>query len=215
MLEIPWLFVLLIMALCGFTVFLFLPSILELKHPRDHGPRQILGDQIKGIDETIPSSPRLEIPVFLKGYIPENLQQTIMNLDGTKISKIDADTTKIVGDMEFPSGIEIAENIVVEGHLTIGDESHFHGSVQASETVNVGCNVIVEKDLLSGKDITVDRNTVINGALNAKGSVHLGRNALVGLSLSSGRNVELGQGARVAKKIISGGFIVSHENPKP
>ncbi|MDH5450102.1 MAG: hypothetical protein OEX77_04230 [Candidatus Bathyarchaeota archaeon] len=215
MLEIPWLFVLLIMALCGFTVFLFLPSILELKRPRNHGPRRILKDEIKGIDETVIGSRRLELPFFVKGYIPENLQQTIMSLDGKKISKIDADTTKIVGNMKFPSGIEILENIVIEGHLTIGDESRFHGSVQASENVKIGCNVIVEKDLVSGKDISVDKNTVINGSLNAKGSVQLGPNALVRLSLFSGRNVELGQGAKVTKNIISGGFIVSHENLKP
>lgn len=212
MLEIPWLLILLILALCGFTVFLFLPSILELKRPRNHGPRSILkSSNEEGTQIKVDSAKLLGLPLLIKEYIPESLQRTLVSLDGKKISKIGADIVEIVGDMEFSSEIEILENIVVEGRLIIGDNSRFCGSVQASEDVKIGCNVIVEKDLVSGKDVVVDRNTVINGSLNAKGSVHLGPNVLVGVSLFSGGNVELGQGARVAKKIISNGFIVSHE----
>jgi len=37
----PRLFILLILVLCAFTVLLFLPSILELKRPKDAGPRRI------------------------------------------------------------------------------------------------------------------------------------------------------------------------------
>lgn len=212
MLEIPWLLILLILALGGFIIFLFLPTILELKHPRNHGPRRILesgkesGTQIK-----VDSAETSELPMFVKEYIPEGLQRTLASLNGKKVSKIGTDTIGIVGDMEFPSEIEILENVVVEGRLTIGDNCRFHGSVQASQDVKIGCNVIVEKDLVSGKDIVIDRNTVIDGSLNAKGSVHLGPNVLVGVSLFSGGNVELGHGAKVAKKIISSGLIVSHE----
>ena len=36
-----YLFILLILALCGFIFLLFLPSILELKRPKDSGPRKI------------------------------------------------------------------------------------------------------------------------------------------------------------------------------
>ena len=211
MLEIPWLLVLLILALCGFTVFLFLPAILELKRPRNHGPRRILENVVETNTQfKVDSAELLELPIFVKEYIPESLQRILVSLDGRKISKIGTDTIKIIGDVEFPSGIEILDNIVVEGCLTIGDECRFHGSVQVSEVVKVGCNVVVEKNLLSGKDVIVDRNTVIKGSLNAKGSVCLGPNALVGLSLFSGGNVELSEGARVAKNIISRGFIVSH-----
>ncbi len=208
MLETLWLIILLILALGGFTIFLFLPAILELKRPRNHGPRRIL----KGTGETALGSPGLMLPFFVKEYIPEGLQRTLVNLNEKKISKIDTDTIKIFGDVEFPSEIEMLENIVVEGRLTIGDDCCFHGSVQASEDVKIGCNVIMEKDLVAGKDIIIDKNTVINGSVNAKGSVHLGPNALVRLSLFSGGNVELGEGAKVVKNIISGGFIVSHEN---
>lgn len=212
MLEISWLLILLILALCGFTVFLFLPSILELKQPRNHGPRRILKSSNEGGTYTkVDSAKLLGLPLFVKEYIPESLQRTLVSLDGKKISKIGTDIVEIVGDVEFPSEIEILENIVVEGRLMIGDNCRFYGSVQASEDVKIGCNVIVEKDLVSGKDVVIDRNTVINGSLNAKGSVHLGQNVLVGVSLFSGGSVELGQGAKVAKKIISNGFIVSHE----
>jgi hypothetical protein len=214
MLEIPWLLILLILALCGFTVFLFLPAILELKRPRDHGPRRILKSIVKGIDETTIDSLGLRLPFFVKEQIPESLQRALVSPNGKKISKVGTDTFEIVGDMEFPSGIEILENILVEGCLTIGDDCRFHGSVQASEDVKVGCNVIVEKDLVSGKDVSLDRDSVINGSLNAKGSVYLGPNALVGLSLFSGGNVELSEGAKVAKNIISRGIIISHETLK-
>jgi len=211
MLEIPWLLILLILGLCGFTVFLFLPSILELKRPRNHGPRRIL----KSVGERdtqvkVDSVELLELPIFVKEYIPESLQRTLVNLNEKKIFKIGTDITKIVDNVEFPSGIEILESIVVEGRLTIGDKCRFHGSVEASEDVKIGCNSIVEKDLVSGKDVSINRNSVINGALNAKGSVYLGQNVLVGLSLFSGGNVELSEGAKVAKDIISSGFIVSH-----
>jgi len=214
MLEIPWLLILLILALCGFTAFLFLPSILELKRPRNHGPRRIL-ESVEEMKTQIKSSIELsELLTPVKDYIPESLQRILVSLNGKKISRIGADTIKIVGDVEFPSGIETLENIMVEGFLTIGDECHFHGSVQASEDVTIGCNVTVEKNLVSGKNVVVDRNTVINGSLNAKGSVSLGPNALVGLSLFSGGNVELSQGAKVAKNITSSGFIISHETQK-
>lgn len=36
-----YLFILLILALCVFVILLFLPSILELKRPKDPGPRKI------------------------------------------------------------------------------------------------------------------------------------------------------------------------------
>jgi len=209
MLEIPWVLILLILALFGFAVFLFLPSILELKRPRNRGPRRILeSEREKGPQIKVDSA---QLPLLVKECIPESLQRTLMSLNGKKISKIGTDTIKIIGDVEFPSEIEILENVVVEGCLTIGDKCRFHSGVQASEDVKIGCDVIVEKDLVSGKDVIIDRNTVINGSLNAKGSVYLGSNVLVGVSLFSGGNVELGPGARVAKNIVSSGFIVSHE----
>jgi len=215
MLEIPWLLILLILALCGFTIFLFLPAILELKRPRNHGPQRILkNDGERGTQIKLDSAEPLELPIFAREYIPESLHQTMVSLSGKRISKIGTDTIKIIGGAKFPSEIEILENIVVEGCLTIGDECHFHGSVQASEDVKIGCNVIVEKDLLAGKDVIVGKNTVINRSINAKGSVYLGQNAFVGLSLTSGGNVELCEGARVVKNIFSREFVTSRESLK-
>ena len=214
MVEIPWLLILLILALGGFTVFLFLPAILELKQPRNHGPRRILESEREKNLQKVDSMELLEPPLLVKEYIPESLQRILTSLNGKKISKIGKDTIEIIGDVELPSGIEVLENIVIEGCLTIRDECRFHGSVQASEDVIIGCNVIVEKDLVSGKDVIIDRETVINGSLNAKGSVHLGPNALVGLSLTSGGNVELCEGSRVAKNIFSHGFVTSCESLK-
>jgi len=141
MLEIPWLLVLLIMALCGFTVFLFLPSILELKRPRNHGPRRILKDQIKGIDATVIGAPRLEIPFFAKGYIPENLQQTIMSLDGKKISKIDADTTKI--------------------DISVGKNTVINGSLNAKGSVQLGPNALVRLSLFSGRNVELSQGAKV------------------------------------------------------
>jgi hypothetical protein len=37
----PYVLILLILALCAFIFLLFLPSILELKRPKDPGPRKI------------------------------------------------------------------------------------------------------------------------------------------------------------------------------
>jgi len=37
----PYLLIILILALCVFIIFLFLPSILELRRPKDPGPRKI------------------------------------------------------------------------------------------------------------------------------------------------------------------------------
>jgi len=214
MFEIPWLLILLILALFGFTVFLFLPSILELKRPRNHGPRSILESGEEKGTQRVDSAELLELPLFVKEYIPESLQQIMVSLNGKKISKIGTDTVKIGGDVEFPSEIEILENIVVEGRLRIGDKCRFHGNVQASEGVRIGRNVVLEKNLVSEKDVSIDRDSVINGSLNAKGSVFLGPNALVGLSLFSGGHVELGQGAKVVKNIISSGLTVSDETLK-
>lgn len=206
--QIPWFIVLLILSLGGFVIFLFLPTLWELKKPRDSGPRKIAEISTERVPERggeLAKSPKL--PRAVKEGIPEGLRHALIDLDGKEISKLGINTIRIVGDTELPSGIEIRENLIVEGSLKIGDRCCFHRNVKASKDVEIGNDVLIGENLIVGGRLSIENGTVIKGLVNAESSVCLGQNVSVGLSLASGGNVELNQNTKVAKSIVSRGYI--------
>ena len=206
--QIPWLLVLSIFALGIFLTLLFLPTLLELRKPKDLGPRKIAETMMRTLirRRRRPDSNAKLLSTIID-HIPENLRRTLIDLDDKEISKLGVDTIRIVGDLGLPPDIEIQENVVVEGSLTIGNRCHFSGSVKASEDVKVGNEVVIEENLIAGGNVNIGKDTVIHGSVNADGSVCLGQNSSVGLSITSGRDVKLHENARVAKTITCGSHI--------
>ena len=206
--QITWLLVLSISALGVFIILLFLPTLLELRKPKDLGPRKITETMKRTLTRRRRKPDNhAKLLSTITDHIPENLRHTLIDLDDKEISELGDDGIRIVGDVNLPPDIEIQENVVVEGSLTIGDRCHFLGSVKASEDVRVGNEVVIEENLIAGGNVNIGKDTMIYGSVNADGSVRLGQNSLVGLSITSGEDVELHENARVAKTITCGSHI--------
>jgi len=174
----PWvLMVVLFLFSFGFVIALFLPSLLEIKRPRDRGPRKIV-------------------------------KATLNKLSAVAdVRVLGGDIIKISGDVSFPSGFEVEENVVVEGGLTVGDRCHFHKSVKALGDVDVGSDVVVGGSLVADGSVDVGDGTVIGGSIDARGDVRLGERVFVGLSVVSGGDVELFESSEVEKNVLARGVV--------
>ena len=200
----PWFTPLLIFVLCVFIVVLFLPALLELKKPKNSGPRKIAGTAMEKIPE---STDPPKVSQVVKEHIPESLIHALNDLEGKEISKPSVDAIRLVGEVELPSDIEIRENIVVDGFLKIGDRCRFRRSVKVLRSVQIGSDVIIEGNLIAGGSVKLGNSSTINGLVDSGGSILLGRNVSVGLSLTSGGDVELHENTRVGKGIVSRGHV--------
>lgn len=206
--QIPWLILLWILALSGFVVLIFLPALLELRNPKDNGPRKIPETGVERVIEgEREGTSHLEMQSVVEEYVPQDLRRTLIDLDGRRISKPSMDVIRISGDVELPSDIEMREKLVVDGSLTVGDRCNFHRSIEVLNDVKIGSGVVIEENLIVGGIADIGSDTVIKGSVDAKGAVCLGQNVCVWLSLSSGGDVELCENVRVAGNILSSGCI--------
>lgn len=189
---LPWLTPLLILALCLLVVILFLPALLELRKPKDAGPRKIAGIAIERIPRRSQASAKpLKFSQVVKEHVPESFILALNNLEGKEISKPRVDIIRLAGEVELPSDIEMKENLVVDGSLRIGNRCRFHRSVKVSKDVHVGSDVIIEGNLIAGGSMELGNGSVVNGLVDSRGPVVLGRNVSVRRSLTSGGDVEL------------------------
>lgn len=182
-----------------------MPTITEIKKPRDKGPRKIVESRIRKQDEH--SSRQAKSSTLPRQNLPKNLQHILIELEGREISLIGVDMVRIMGDVKFPSDIEIQRNIVVEGSLIVGERCLFGGSIKASKSITVGNEVIVKGDLVTDENAYVGADVMIRGSVHSQGSARLGKNTFVYGSVVAGGNVELHQNARVARNILSSGEI--------
>lgn len=200
------LFLLLILTLIGLTLLLLVPTIVEIRKPKDIGPRKIAESTTRKRDEH--SYQQAKLSNLSRQSLPKNLQHILTELEGKEISAMGVDAARIVGDVKFPPDIEVQKSIVVEGSLIIGERCLFSNSVKASKGVSVSNEVIVKGDIVSDGNAYVGADVMIKGSVHAQGSVRLGKNTFVDGSVIAGENVELHQNARVAGNILSGGEIL-------
>jgi bifunctional N-acetylglucosamine-1-phosphate-uridyltransferase/glucosamine-1-phosphate-acetyltransferase GlmU-like protein len=176
--------VVLLLVLLGFVMILFVPSLLEMKRPKDKGPRKIV-------------------------------KETLGKLNAlSNVRALEGDLIKISGDVCFPSGFEMEENIVIEGSLTVGDRCHFHKSVKAGGDAHIGSDVIIDGNLVVDGGVDVGDGTVIGGSIDARSDAKLGEKVVVRFSLVSGGNVELFENSEVAKNILAQGVIKVLKQPR-
>jgi hypothetical protein len=187
-----WFTPLLILALCLLIVIFFLPALLELRKPKDAGPRKIVGIAMERIPRCSHTSAKpLKLSQVVKEHVPESLIHALNNLEGKEISEPRVDVIRLAGEVELPSDIEMKENLVVDGSLRIGNRCRFHRSVKVSKDVHVGSDVIIEGNLIAGGSMELGNGSVVNGLVDSRGPVVLGRNVSVRRSLTSGVDVEL------------------------
>jgi len=183
MLPNEWLLPLLLLVLFGVIAVLFLPSLLEIKKPRDKGPRKLEETDLQQIVES--------------SQVP----------DDAEVCRLNEPLIRLTGDKEIPAGSEIKENVVVEGSLTIGDRCKFLRSAKASGNMMVGTDVFIGENLVAGGMVNLERGTVVNGSIDARGSVKLGENVSVGCSVVAGGDVELQENSKVRRSIFANGCI--------
>lgn len=162
----------LLSVLAGFVFVLFVPSLWEIRKPRDKGPRKVK-------DATL-----------------EKL--------GVKVRRFSGDFIRLIGDLSLPDGFEFDDNLVVEGVLRVGDRCHFSKSVKVLDDVAVGYGVVIDGNLVVGKNVNVLDDVVIGGSVDAGGDVRLGEKVFVGGAVVSSGGVELFENCEVVGGVMAG-----------
>jgi len=205
---------LLLIAALAFVVLVFSPLIIELKKPRDKGPRRILKIPF---ERRIRSSPKK--PVTIGRNLAANSSnvknlEDILNEAGLKATRIGKDTTRIFGDVVFAPHFEVTDNIVVEGALSISDLCVVHRSIKAKGNLAVGNGVVVKGNLVSEGNVTILDDAVIGGSVHSEGSVRIGENVFIALSVVALGDVELYENSEVKKNILTRGVIKVLPHPR-
>ena len=201
------LLLLLLVAALIFVVLVLSPFIIELKKPRDKGPRRILR---MPFERRIRGNRRKPIMV---GFDPpdnssiENNLEDILKRAGAKTAKIGVDTTRIFGDVIFSPRFETEGNIIVEGDVIVGDSSVFHRSIKAKGNLHIGNNVVVKGNVVSEGDLFILDDAVIGGSVHSEGSVRIGENVSVAVSIVAVGDVEIHENSEVKKNILTRGVI--------
>jgi len=209
----PIIFILLALALMGFGVLLFLPTIMEYRKPKDLGPREVAETTV---DELTKYKPAFQPTPSSEAVLPESITRTLIALADKEIFELGEGNVRIIGDIELPSDVEINENLIVEGSVKIGSRCHLHGDIKTLGHVEVGNETKIDGNLISGGDVRIGSNVSIKGLLDAKGKLELGEGSHVGLSASSAGDVLLHESVKIGSKIITGGRIqVSIPTPIP
>ena len=212
MLDPFLLMVILLVTALAFVVLVWSPLIIELKKPKDKGPRRILK---MPFERRIRSSPKKPVTVGYNITGTSNVKslQDILNEAGLKTTRIGSDTTRIFSDVAFAPRFEVSDNIVVEGALIIGDSCVIHRSVKAKGNLHVGNGVVVKGNLVSEGNVTILDDVVIGGSVHSEGSVRIGENVFIALSVFAVGDVELYENSEVKKNILTRGVIKVLRHP--
>ena len=204
----------LLIAAFGFAVLVFSPFIIELKKPRDKGPRKIPKTPL---EKEIRSIGRKPVNIGLSpaecSDHARNLQH-ILSKAGVKTIRIGKDTIRVFGDITFAPRFEVADNLVVEGALRVGDNCVLHRSVKAKGNAFIGNHVVIKGNLVSEGDVTILDDVVVGGSVHSEGSVTIGENVFVALSVVAAGNVELFENSEVKRNILTRGVIKVLRHPR-
>ena len=208
------LIMLLLIAALSFVALVFSPFLIELKRPRDKGPRRILKTSLEGRIRSIG-----KMPVTAKSGEAEYSNggedlQEVLDKAGVRAIRIGRDTWRILGDISFPPHLKVPDNIVVEGSLKVGDDCVFHRSLKARGNVFIGNRVVIKGNLLSEENVTMLDEVVIGGSVHSEGSVTMGEKAYVSLSVVAVGNVTLFENSEVKNNILTHGAIKVLKYPK-
>jgi len=203
----------LLIAVFGFIGLIFSPLIIELRKPKDKGPRKIL---------RMPLEKRLRTSKTPTNTSPDeteatgdskNLQEAL-NEAGVKSIRIGKDTVRIFGDFVFPPRSEVQDNVVIEGAVKIGDHCVFHQSVKAKGNAFVGNRVVIKGNLVSNGDVALLDEVVIGGSVHSDGSVTIGEKVFVSSSVVAIGDVKLYENSEVKNNILTRGAIRVLRPPK-
>ncbi|MFQ6064880.1 MAG: hypothetical protein ACE5L6_05325 [Candidatus Bathyarchaeia archaeon] len=126
---------LLVLALGLLVLVLFLPAVLELRKPKDPGPREIAGISMEEIPRyTRPSATPSKRSHIVKEYALESLLRALTDLE-EETSKPSLDMVRLAGEVELPSDIEKMENVVVlDRNISVKRSLTSEGDVESHRT---------------------------------------------------------------------------------
>jgi len=203
----------LLIAAFGFIGLVLSPLIIELRKPKDKGPRKIprmpLEKRLRTRKTPANGNPDETKPTSHSTNLQETLDET-----GVKSIRIGKDTVRIFGDFVFPPRSEVQDNVVIEGAVKIGDHCVFHQSVKAKGNASVGNRVVIKGNLVSNGDVKLLDEVVIGGSLHSDGSVTIGEKVFVSLSVVAIGDVELFENSEVKNNILTRGAIKVLRCPK-
>jgi len=168
----------LLFLLVGFVFVLFVPSLWEIRKPRDKGPRRVrdatlkrLGVKVRRLngdfvrllgDVCLPDCYEFDENVVVEGCLTVG--------DRCHFGR----SLKVLGDVTVGCGVVVDENLMVEGDLNILDEVVVGGSVDARGDVRLGEKVFVGGSVVSGGDVELFENCeVVGGVFPGRGVVRV------------------------------------------
>jgi len=177
MLPIPWAPILLVLALCGFALLFFLPAVLELKRPRDKGPRRFAESTMEfnrkkvlklGVD-TIRIMGNVEFPSDIEAK--ENIVVEGSLIIGDQCHF--CGSVKAFGDVEIGSKVVIEGSLISGGGVKLGKDTKIKGSVDAKGAVHLGENSFVGLSLTSGGDVEMHIGAKVSRNIFSQGHVRV------------------------------------------
>jgi predicted acyltransferase (DUF342 family) len=172
------LLVLLLLASLGFIVILLVPSLLEVKKPKDRGPRKIVkatlnklagadvrvlnGDVIKISDDVcFPSGFEVEENVVVNGSLTVG--------DRCYFHK----SLKAEGNVKIGCDVVFGGNLVADGSVDIGDGTVIGGSIDATGDVKLGEKVFVRLSVVSGGNVELYENSEVKKIIVTHGMIRV------------------------------------------
>ena len=198
----------------GFIIMVFLPSIIEIKKPKDKGPRRVLRSLHQKPEVRRPRQIGVPRPDSLRaGQNSKDLQQ-ILSEAGVSCRRIGKNIVRILEGVEFVPNSEIMETIVVEGSMKAGTKCVFHGSVKAKGNAVIGDGVVIEGNLIALGNVRVGDDVVVGGSVHSEGRVTLGENVHVGVAVVAVEDVEIREDSEVNKQILTGTTVKILRHPR-
>jgi len=165
------LLLMMLLALVGFVLALFVPSIWEVLKPKDKGPRKVkdatlekLGVKVRRFDGglvrllgdlSLPDGFEVEESVVVEGRLSVG--------ERCHFGK----GLKVLGDVVVGCGVVIDESLVAEGDVNVLDEVVIGGSVDACGDVKLGERVFVGGSVVSGGNVELFENCEVVGGVLA------------------------------------------------
>jgi len=177
MFQIPWSLTILILALCGFALLFFLPAFLELKRPRDKGPRRMAESTMEfsrkrvlklGVD-TIRIMGDVEFPSDVETR--ENIVVEGSLVIGDRCHFYGS--VKALGDVEIRGEVVVEGSLIAGGSVKVGKDAEIKGSVDTKGSVHLGENSFVGLSLTSGGDVEMHRGARVFKNIFSQGHIRV------------------------------------------
>ena len=207
------LMVFLLIAAFGLMSLFLSPLVVELKKPKDNGPRRIPKTPI---ERRIRNAGRRSAVIGLRQTDYSNNCTDLQDASRkgeVKTTNISSEVLHISGTYVFSPLSVISKDVVVEGSLMISDDCVFHRSVKIKDDAFIGNRVIIKGNLVSEGDVTILDDVVIGGSLHSDGSVVIGEKVFVALSVVAVGNVALGENSEVKGGIFTRGTVKGTRHP--